>query len=106
MPTTSYPCDFNSAAVVEESTTPDLPPTTLVSTGPPSRSRLLSMNVWSLLRSRHSRRNATIRKPFGERCPLRGFDRRTRSEPVFNIGAIGARQSHPARNKGPGGGKH
>src|SRR4029077_210879 len=43
MPTTSYPSDFNSAAVAEESTPPDMATTTLVSCGRPSRSRLLSM---------------------------------------------------------------
>src|ERR1700724_3507802 len=43
MPTTSYPSDFNSAAVTEESTPPDMATTTLVSCGRPSRSRLLSM---------------------------------------------------------------
>src|ERR1700712_2359762 len=43
MPTTSYPWDFNSAAVAEESTPPDMATTTRVSCGRPSRSRLLSM---------------------------------------------------------------
>src|ERR1700759_3631773 len=43
MRTTSKPCDFNSAAVVEESTPPDMATTTLVSSGRPSRSRLLRM---------------------------------------------------------------
>src|SRR4029077_9250807 len=41
MPTTSYPSDFNSAAVTEESTPPDMATTTRVSCGRPSRSRLL-----------------------------------------------------------------
>src|ERR1700694_1525375 len=43
MPTTSYPSDFNSAAVTEESTPPDMATTILVSCGRPSISRLLSM---------------------------------------------------------------
>src|SRR5665213_1390634 len=43
MPTTSYPSDFNSAAVADESTPPDMATTILVSCGRPSRSKLLSM---------------------------------------------------------------
>ena len=42
-PTTSYPSDFNSAAVTDESTPPDMATTTLMSCGRPSRSRLLSI---------------------------------------------------------------
>src|SRR4029077_1684091 len=47
MPTTSYPSDFNSAAVTEESTPPDMATTTRVSRGEPSRSRVLSIAVLS-----------------------------------------------------------
>src|SRR5580698_5691940 len=45
MPTTSYPSAFNSAAVADESTPPDMATTTLVSCGRPSTSRLLSIGA-------------------------------------------------------------
>src|SRR6476469_4049044 len=101
MPTTSYPSDFNSAAVAEESTPPDMATTILVSCGRPSRSRLLSMvPVIDFSRDRPFGRLATsVEKAFdreglgalpkkadgpGRDCPRR---------PLFNIGRIPPKQS-------------
>src|SRR6266403_1196940 len=65
MPTTSYPSDFSSAAVTEESTPPDMATTTLVSCGRPSTSRLLSIGA-SVMMERHlGRRPGTHYYMFG-----------------------------------------
>src|ERR1700704_5455875 len=115
MPTTSYPSDFNSAAVTEESTPPDMATTTLVSCGRPSRSRLLSMVQVTDATAGAIERLARDQEALGAtRSPLSGSAlnrfqnsdvRRSETvKPFFNIGRIPVRQSEhpvlrPARGK-------
>src|SRR3954447_15357457 len=109
MPTTSYPSDFNSAAVTEESTPPDIATTTLVSCGRPSISRLLSMFAVT------DAVVARLRTPFSdwEACyPIEAGC--SRWEPscapaapgngckaVFNIGRLPRRQSKTVGQQAP-----
>src|ERR1700687_5223369 len=98
MPTTSYPSDFNSSAVTEESTPPDIATTTLVSCGRPSISRLLSMVPFIdaiATAPRLRDQEATLRLAafwsvsLTKRICLIG----AAEKPLFNIGRIHARQS-------------
>src|SRR5882757_4903142 len=113
MPTTSYPSDFNSAAVTEESTPPDMATTTLVSCGRPSRSRLLSMVQVTDATAGAIERLARDQEALGAtRSPLSGSAlnrfqnsdvRRSETvKPFFNIGRIPVRQSeHPVLRPSP-----
>src|SRR6185437_14934681 len=88
MPMTSYPSDFKSAAVADESTPPDMATTILVSCGRPSRSRLLSMVPSSMrpLRPRLPRDQEAL-----EHALESGFARAA-EKLCFNIGRIPHRQ--------------
>src|SRR6202161_2691342 len=89
MPTTSYPSDFNSAAVADESTPPDMATTILVSWGRPSRSRLLSM----VQVINATRRPRTPRDQEALEHSLESGFARAAEKLFFNIGRIPARQS-------------
>src|ERR1700759_2258188 len=107
MPTTSYPSDFSSAAVTEESTPPDIATTTLVSCGRPSISKLLSMVP--VIDATAAASEASRSEQSGKSVPSQ------RDRPVgtrfFNIGHIPVRQSRqpafgrPKRQILPGGRK-
>src|ERR1700753_608227 len=84
MPATRDPSAFNSAAVADESTPPDMATTTLVSRGRPSISRLLSMVPVIGAIASASRSYGSWR-----RDRLVG----TIAKPPFNIGRICMRQS-------------
>src|SRR3977135_1496520 len=103
MPTTSYPSDFNNAAVAEESTPPDMATTILVSCGRPLRSRLLSMVpvIGAIAAasgaSRLERRLANSQKDLQLEClaasPGPTSACRNGCKLLFNIGRIRAKQS-------------
>src|ERR1700730_4894094 len=92
MPTTSYPCDFKSAAVVEESTPPDMATTILVSSGRPSRSRLLRMVSSSVRAHAFQKRKVMAAQVSGASCSS-GASRAPREKSLSNIGGGPPKQS-------------